>query len=108
MVRAEENAEKSLDDLFPKIPSSCHADLLDSLDFTQASRGASKYIENLLIEELNNMPRRNLSQAAERTISSNEQLMQFNKIQDIIYNYLDDQRNGAKKAEPDSKLLESG
>ena len=86
----EENKEKSLNELFPRIPSICYIDYFQSLN-PDTYEGLSSLFKSILTEEIDSIPRRSVSFAKEKVFSQDEQQMAQKNFYDHIKNYLVDE-----------------
>ena len=83
----EENKEKSLDDLFPQIPSTCYLNLLNSVNQV-AYEGFGDFLKIILVDEIDSMSRRSISMAKEKLYSKDNQKQIQKNLNDLIDRYL--------------------
>ena len=89
VFKDELNQMKTIDELFPKIPASCFMDLFYSFNH-KFYDGLREYIQKLLIEEINTMPRRALYEAREKILTIDEQQNAQKRFYSLVKSYVDD------------------
>jgi hypothetical protein len=82
----EQNMNKSIDEIFVKIPASCFMDLFDALQ-PGSYAGYSRLIINLLTHELNTMPKRVFYLNRERLLTSEENIEKNRLLFDCLNQY---------------------
>jgi len=76
---------KSIDDIFEKIPANCFIDLFYSLK-SNSFQGLSQLLQTFLIEEIDSIPRRLISLAQEKELTIDDQ----ERIQKSFYRIVND------------------
>ncbi|RNA08178.1 hypothetical protein BpHYR1_011693, partial [Brachionus plicatilis] len=100
LLDLEENKEKSINDIFPKIPSLCYMDYFESLE-PEAYPGLAPLFDRMLSTEIDSIPRRSISFAKEKIFSGDEQLMSKKYLNEHLKKFLTDEYT-ADLAELDS------
>ncbi|CAF0861948.1 unnamed protein product [Brachionus calyciflorus] len=90
----EENKEKSLNEIFPRIQSICYIDLFQSLE-PESYEGLAVLFKNMLTEEIDSIPRRSVSFAKEKIFSQDEQHMAQKNFYEHIKHFLVDEYNNS-------------
>lgn len=88
----EQNLEKTLDEIFEKIPAACYFDLFYSLNPT-AYEGLKLFMQKFLSEEIDSIPRHSIFNAKEKEFTVDEQQRVQKSFYKLIKDYLNDDFN---------------
>lgn len=86
----EENKDKSINEIFAKVPSQCFMDYFESLE-PEAYPGLACLFGRILGTEIDSIPRRSISFAKEKIFSEDEQIVSRKYFYDHIKNFLSDE-----------------
>ena len=107
----EENKEKSIDELFDKVPAICYGSLLDDVlnasaaateSSSRALDGLGELYELLVRDEIESMPRR---VAHEKSVSTDEQRTMQSSVYDRIGSFLVDEFSNTSSDDDDDALF---
>lgn len=86
----DENKDKSINELFPKVPCQCFMDYFESLE-PEAYPGLTYLFDRILCSEIDSIPRRSISFAKEKIFSEDEQIVSKKYFYEHVKNFLFDE-----------------